>query len=763
MDLGRAVVFPKNLTRSKVALASLPAYGVVTILYTSGKTEPAVWVFAAAATLVALLSLSSPRPLRFLGASLALVSCAPAAQGRLVETLGLLSAAFASFDALALPMLLDPESELYPEARPRLLGPMVLLASGFAVALLAIGYGGASTARDGGTTARIFSALATALALATLSVVGFRQARLRHLELGAGLRSRTMGTVFALALFVSLLVAFGGFARPDRALRVGLAVAAIGGGFLVSMEAVALSRALRRVLVCVGLGAPVTLVLGSVADRSGEGAGTLTLVAGASALLLGIVLPRLERALLPLRGVWLAAVEHAIEGTTRTQAEDTLRTCLARLRQPFEPTLRGAAIWTLDPPLVVTVDGAGYLHARERTLPPGLVEFAAREPFATLRAEVLEVLEVRRAEFRPLAAWFREQEAHAVTVITLDGVPEAALVVPHLVRPEALTLEELSAGKALADRLGAAVATQGTRTRALLREQELTRRFENATDAATMTAYQAGLIAARNRQATARLARAATVGLYSAVAQLAQTSLDRKMKVGAPIVLSGPSGIDPVPVLARAFLGGPRRDAPFVVVDGTASQEHDLARWTDPRVSPLALVDGGLLLLLDVGALPTDVQELLARVHAERRPPWERAEPLEFQLAAFVTEPAEASRARLASALEARLAAAFDDPVRLPRLRDRAEDLRGILIDRLAREGLRVRGAPIGLHDSAYAELVDHPFEGEEAELHAIVVRLVARVAAGGVVRADDVRALGLVKVRAEPLRLVGSSHDGDT
>jgi DNA-binding NtrC family response regulator len=253
------------------------------------------------------------------------------------------------------------------------------------------------------------------------------------------------------------------------------------------------------------------------------------------------------------------------------------------------------------------------------------------------------------------------------------------------------------------------------------------------------------------------------------VAQLAQTSLERKMNVGAPMLLTGASGIDPVPVLARAFLMGPRRDAPFVVVDGTASQEHDLARWMDPALSPLALVDGGLLLLLDAAALPSDVQELLARVHAERRPPWERPEPLEFQLAAFVVEPSEASRARMASSLEARLSAAFDDPVRLPRLRERAEDLRGVLIDRLAREGLRVRGTPVGLHDSAFAELVDHPFDGEDAELASIVIRLVARAQSvqADVVRVEDVRALGLVKAqsRAEHLRLVGktSSRDGDT
>ena len=79
----------------------------------------------------------------------------------------------------------------------------------------------------------------------------------------------------------------------------------------------------------------------------------------------------------------------------------------------------------------------------------------------------------------------------------------------------------------------------------------------------------------------------------------------------------------------------------------------------------------------------------------------------------------------------------------LPRLRDRPEDLRAILTDRLAREGLRVLGRPVGIDHAAYARLVEHAFPGEDAELSAVVQRLVARCG-GDVVRAADVDALGL-------------------
>jgi DNA-binding NtrC family response regulator len=102
-------------------------------------------------------------------------------------------------------------------------------------------------------------------------------------------------------------------------------------------------------------------------------------------------------------------------------------------------------------------------------------------------------------------------------------------------------------------------------------------------------------------------------------------------------------------------------------------------------------------------------------------------------------------RAELVAAgrLEGPLAARFEGAVaaELPRLRDRPEDLRAIVSDRLAREGLRVRGVPVGIDDAAFARLLDHPFDAEEAELAALAVQLVA-ACEGDVVRARHVDAV---------------------
>jgi DNA-binding NtrC family response regulator len=219
---------------------------------------------------------------------------------------------------------------------------------------------------------------------------------------------------------------------------------------------------------------------------------------------------------------------------------------------------------------------------------------------------------------------------------------------------------------------------------------------------------------------------------------MAYEALERRIGNDAPTVLVARAGIDPVPYIARAHLTGPRKNGPLVVVDGTSSRDHELDRWTDEHTSPLALADGGLLLLVDGAALPREVQLVIARTIAERRPPWERPNALDVGLALSTTRP-------IAELLEPELAARFEDAeaIVLPGLHERAEDLRSIVADRLAREGLRVRGRPVGLDAGAFARLMDHAFPGEDAELAAIVTRLVAN-AREDVIRAADVDALAL-------------------
>ena len=317
------------------------------------------------------------------------------------------------------------------------------------------------------------------------------------------------------------------------------------------------------------------------------------------------------------------------------------------------------------------------------------------------------------------------------------------ILVPAGNRTDPVTIEEVHAAKLFADAFVAVCQARSARERHLGREQVLKIEVEALQDQLATLEHSSALDGSRNMLASTRLARPATVGIYSAASRMAYEALERRLQNDAPAVVVARAGVDPVPYLARAHLSGPRKERPLVIVDGTSSREHDLERWRDERSSPIALADRGLLVLVDGAALPREIQVLVARALTERRPPWERAMPLDIAVALTATStPAALVEDGL---LAPELFTRFEDatPIELPRLRDRSEDLFSIVADRLAREGLRVRGKPIGIEGSAFARLVEYPFDGEDAELTSIVTRLVAH-AQGDVVRAADVDAIGL-------------------
>jgi DNA-binding NtrC family response regulator len=376
---------------------------------------------------------------------------------------------------------------------------------------------------------------------------------------------------------------------------------------------------------------------------------------------------------------------------------------------------------------------------------------AVGEPEATLRAEALASVEIRRPDLRALSRWMSDAKMATATLITRGGEIEAVLFLPTYEGIPDLTLEEARALRELADELAPLCHARAKLARSMVREQTARREADEAITRAERLEHQLARASAHHALAAARLARPAAVGIYAARSRTAYEALERLTKAQAPIAIVAPSGVDPVPFLARAHLAGARMHAPLVLVDATSTREHDLARWRDPVASPLELADGGVLVLLDCAALPIDIQRLVGQSLAERRAPWERADALDIVVAITTTQsPHDLVEAgHLDPLLASRLGAAIDDAVHLAGIADRPEDIRALVTDRLAREGLRVRGAPIGIDDAAFALLVEHPFEGEDAELTSIVQRLVARAhhrasvgeGSGDVIREADVRA----------------------
>jgi hypothetical protein len=578
--------------------------------------------------------------------------------------------------------------------------------------------------------------------------------RRRRLEIGVHERALAMRALLGTACTAALVAALIGRAHGDalaRAVVAGVSVAV--GAAALARDAVQVARVARRVVVLAVVGGGVSL-LGAAAVEGRSWGGTLLL--GAVVLAIGAASPWLESPLRPGRGAWLDACAQACAEAARGDPDDAVRSTLLALRAPGGASSPSPELWTFAPTRVTTVDAAGYAREREADMPEPLLLVAAGEPEATLRAEILDAMEVRRPELRPLAKWMNDRNALLATVVACEGETEGMLLLPRVAREDPVTLEEARALKDTADRLAGACRARATQARMLARTHDAILRAEAANERLERLHYQRDLDVGRHALAAVRLARPATVGVYSATSRMALEALERRTGIGAPIAVLAPSGVDPVPFLARAHLAGARRDRPLVLVDATSAREHDLSRWVDPKASPLALADGGMLALLDGAALPVEVQQLVARALSEKRVPWERPQWLDVQLAltAIAAPDTLLAQGRLDPALALRLGDARAAPIELPRLRDRPEDLRAILTDRLAREGLRVLGRPVGIDHAAYARLMEHAFPGEDAELAAIVQQLVA-LCTGDVVRAADVEALerGLAaRGRKDPL-----------
>jgi hypothetical protein len=723
-------------------LLGIALYAVFLIWSEFSLTAAPMHRLLAIALLMASLSVVyAKRPLRILSVLLTLALALAGTHNPGARALLLVATALASLDVLY--TIEDIETSDWVSGKPA--APQALLP--WILITCMLGLLGARFA---------IAILPACFAFGAVVLLALSRAKRAVLSLATAVRAQAVATIASLGAGIAGLSAAVAGDLATHAFCFCFAISCFATGALLELRPETLSRLVRRLLVTVGIAVPLALLSAFFAASSREVAWLVVPPFTLAALAVGLGSRALERRLLPDRGKLLRTLEHAAARVSKSRPEDAIRTALLALRDPYEPTVRVCTLWTTSPPLRLSVDGAGYLQSKEALLPPGIVARVSAEPRGVLRAEVLEELEIRHADCRPIGLFAKDHDVQAFAVIALDGAPEALLLVPTFGRSEGLTLEEVAAMQELADRLAASVATHSQRSRTFLREQELATRFEKLSDEAAQRNHSDSLVHARHTHATLRLAGPAAIGFYSAPAQLAHRTLQKRMALAATIAVAVPSGADAVPILARTYLEGPKRNAPFVVVDGTSSAEHVLERWQAPSTSPIALSQGGLLCLVDAASLPHSVQDLIAQAHAERRASWESAEAIEFQLVAVLSEPMADVAKRLSPLLSVRLQNALADVVRLPRMRDRPEDLRAIFIERLAREGLRVRGTPIGLHDSALAELINHPFDGEDAELHALTVRLV-QGCTGNVVYASDVRALGLIRSEAEPLQTIAS------
>jgi transcriptional regulator of acetoin/glycerol metabolism len=83
-----------------------------------------------------------------------------------------------------------------------------------------------------------------------------------------------------------------------------------------------------------------------------------------------------------------------------------------------------------------------------------------------------------------------------------------------------------------------------------------------------------------------------------------------------------------------------------------------------------------------------------------------------------------------------------DGSVSLPSWSTRPDDQRAMLMDRIGRLGLRLRGRPMGLDPRALARLVEHEWPGNDLEINDVLTRA-ALIATGDVVTVADLDQIG--------------------
>ena len=582
-----------------------------------------------------------------------------------------------------------------------------------------------------------------ALAIGIYAAWHFRRAR--RIDLGAAerLSAALIGQVVALLVgFVAALERVGSAAPILQWTACIGALATVAA--CLARDPTLVARAHRTTVAVSVLAAPVALFAVSLAGHTPRQAELAALLSVAAGIAVGLGAVPLARPFGPEQCRWIDATQGAFNVALRSDPDTAITAALATLRQALGPAPVAPELWRLDPPSVMTADRAGYGRTETSAMPPRLVfELARGEPEQTLRTDVLEALEVRRADIRPALDWMRARAAMSLTLLTDEEGPVGGLVLPTGARAHPLSLEEVRALRALADRMTAQLGVSGALARARAREVEARRAADRETERATAFEKAVSTATRRHEAHARRLARPALVAPYSPVARLTMEKLEQAAQNDGPLTLLTPAGIDPVPFAAFVHGAGRRREAPFVVVDGAGVDEQQEGSWRDAIGSPLRLAQGGTLLVLSIAALTLDAQKLLTAAIADKRPLEEGDEPVDVALVVGVPMPVE--RFAEVGELDPKLAALVGRRViELPPLAARAEDLRAIIVDRLARIGVRLKGRPMGLDPRALARLIEHAWPGNELELEDVLTRAIA-VADGEILASAHLDQIGFV------------------
>lgn len=565
----------------------------------------------------------------------------------------------------------------------------------------------------------------TTAALGTLLVylaTTWRLRILRRYELGVG--DRALGAwALALSVFgVAIPAAFLDVGPPDRVLPVAVLVgAACAAWTATTSEPTHVATVLRGTLAVMLPGVPLLLAAGVLTRQYPEHGSTILLATLPLATTIGLIARAVAKPLGPQQSRWLEAIDAASRGALEPEPDAAIRAALLALNQATHVVGNRPELWRADPPQVLSVDRAGYLNTETSSAPERLHELALAEPERTLRREALDAAQIRFPEVRPILAWFDARRAFSATLIVdVDGAL-GFLLLPQGNRTAPMTLEEARAVRILADRMSALLAISSALARS--RERELA--AHKAAKESQENAERLAQIVARSAERNALVARSAqgelTRSTYSSEAKRALHDLISLGRKNVNLFAQAAAGLDAAAWLAVAHLASPRKGGAWVAIDGASGEAHKSEYWNNSELSPLALVDGGTLVITNAPSLPGPIQEQLAQWITQQAARQGSEIP---HARVYLTAPISLQEAVETGALIKTLARAFDEGfVELPSLAERPEDLRSIILGHLARFGMGLHREPLGLDEAALRALIEHSWPANDLELTAVLLR----------------------------------------
>jgi len=241
----------------------------------------------------------------------------------------------------------------------------------------------------------------------------------------------------------------------------------------------------------------------------------------------------------------------------------------------------------------------------------------------------------------------------------------------------------------------------------LAERRSIARRFEEARDGFVSRATGAAIVAKSP----------AMIHLSGRITMLASSD--------APVLITGDKGTGKELVARTIHAKGPRRDGPFVVVDGSelldlmeAAAGEELSRARLPQDAWFRSASGGTLVIDGIERLPLRAQRHLLRLvdepalHARRGPDWE---PLGVRLLSLSRESLgdRVASGELMDSLHYRIHAVH---LRVPPLRERSDDLFPLVAE-LLRELAPPSATSPGISPRAWVALSRHEFAGNVREL----------------------------------------------